>query len=298
MNLNLDGLVLLIIAAALFVLVVREISRGRHDMTADRLARWASAIADAEGAERIFLAAGRRVAAIPAVHEQGKSPAYRSLEGRLLAAGVFGGSVEVYLATQLAGILGAVFAVLIAMALGLSGIYMLFALIAATILAYWPFDRVKRGAEAKADAVRSGLPDFAEMLTLPLSQGSSPLRAMEFAAAETKGPVAEEARVLVQALRTNTLDPAQAFELAAMRLGTPEARALFSTLMRAQVDGIPVVGLLREQAKAMRNTEYQHRREQNKKLPTKLVLVFGAHFMPMLLIVVLVPIFLALGSVS
>lgn len=294
---GIDGIVLLALAGLLLAATAYSARKNRNTMSDDRSALWADAVSREDTMGKVFLAAGRRLAEVPMVHGQSISPAYRSLEARLLAADAYGGSVEVYIATQAAGLLIAALVLLVTLALASSGFAISLGAGFAGIAAYFPYDRIRKGYLKKKDAVEKGLADFAEMLVLPLSQGVSPLRAMEFAARETTGPVADEAKVLVRAIRGNTLNTAQAFELAAARLATPDARSLFSTLMRGQQDGTPIIELLREQAATMRTAQYHSRREQAKKLPNKLVLIMGVHFMPFLLAIILVPIFLTMGKI-
>lgn len=301
-----DGIVLAAIAVLIIIVTFVTSSRGRRSNPKDeqREQMWAAAVADEDSQMgRILVSAARRLSDIPAVgmaayaRDGRTSEQYSELAVKLRAAGVFGSSVEVYLAVQFAGILAAIITVLVTLALGASGLAMFAGLLIAGVLAWWPWDRVKRAASKKSIAVSQNLPDFAEMLVMPLSAGKTVLQSMSFVAEQLDGPVSDEARNVVNLINAGTSDEIAAFENAAQRLGTPSARILFATLLQGYREGVAITPLLADQARALRLEEYQRRRAENKKLPTKLVIIFGIHLLPLLLAVILIPIVLSFGQV-
>ena len=70
-----------------------------------------------------------------------------------------------------------------------------------------------------------------------------------------------------------------------------------TTLMNAYMDGTKALDAINAQAESMRKISYQNRRAFAKKLPTKLIIIFGIHFMPALFVVALMPLALGIGSV-
>lgn len=300
-----DAVFLLIIAAAVVGAVIADISRGRKTSThiEERTAMWADAVTrETSGVGRILVGAGRRLADSKILNDQiyddndDISPTYKMLQSQLMASGTYNGNVEVYVATQFAGVLIAALSILTALAAGASGLVMLFAVLVASIVVWWPYDRIRKGLIARRAGVGTNLPDFAEMLVMPLAVGEPILTAMKMVAEEVPGPVSDEVLNVVAAVESRSMDERQAFALAAERLGTPEARAFFATLLQGALSGLAINPVILAQAKSLREAEHQRRRETNKKLPNTLVVIFGLHLMPLLLAVILLPVMLSLGS--
>jgi Flp pilus assembly protein TadB len=301
----LDALFLLVIIAAVLGAVFADLTRGRkaRAQSEARAAMWAEAVSsETSGLGRILVGAGRRLSDSKTLSEEiydendDLSASYKMLQSRLLASGTYNGHVEVYVATQFAGILLAVVSILLALAAGASGILMLFAVLMASIFTWWPYDRIRKGIIARQEGIGTNLPDFAEMLVMPLAVGEPILNAMKMVAEEVPGPVANEVLNIAAAVESRSMDEKQAFAMAAERLGTPEARAFFATLLQGTLSGLAINPVILAQAKALREAEHQRRREANKKLPTSLVVIFGLHLLPLLLAVILVPVVLSLGS--
>ena len=216
------------------------------------------------------------------------SPMYRSLELKLSGSGTFGRSVEVFIAYQVFCAIVAAAVLLAGLATGAYGLILILVVLIAFIFAAYPYSTLSTAYKKRTDAVTRQLPDFAELLLMPLGSGMGVVPAIDFTANHTSGPVTDEAQLMLQRIRYRQSE-ADAFLDAGRRLGTPEAQAFFAACMQAHLEGSKLVENLQMQAEYLRNISYQKGREQAKKLPIKLVLIMGAHLIPALLLVSLLP---------
>lgn len=247
-------------------------------------------------AQQILSRAARPLASIPALQNQIKATGpYRAIEAKLRGGGAYAGSLEIFLSVQVLVILIGLAIMGSLLVLNVEGAWFYMGTLFAILLIFLPYNTVHTKAKERAAAVSESLPDFAELLSMVLPN-SSILTGMAFTAERSSGPVAEEVKAMVTAISTRTLNEAEAFQLASERLGTSEARAFMTTLMNAYLEGTKALEAINAQAESMRKIAFQNRREAAKKLPTKLILIFGAHFMPALLIVAFLPLALGIGN--
>ena len=240
---------------------------------------------------KLMLRAAKPLAGSPYTNISTESPAYQALRLRLAAAGdVYSGSPVVYLSVQIfAGLIASIIMIFLFIYVQ-SGLMLLMGALVAVALGYYPWQRIAERARKRADAIDRDLPEFAELLLMPLSGGYGILPALDFTANRSKGPVAQEVRTLLTVINSSSGSDADAFQAAGDRLGTPSARAFFTSLAQAYIDGTAVVESLRGQAEQLRKISYERIREKIKILPNKLVLIIGLHLMPALFVVVLLPI--------
>jgi Flp pilus assembly protein TadB len=260
---------------------------------------WEQAIAQEDSAVgRILVRVSRPMASSRLIADAATSPAYRVISQRIVGAGgVFGGSIEVFLAVQaFCAFLAATIVGAAIVARPDTWVYVAVLVFAAALVAY-PYNVVAKRANTRGEAVASGLPEFAELLQMPLSTGMGVLPALSFTAERLDGPVADETRRMLQVINSRSLPEADAFQLAAARLGTPEAQSFFNAVMQAHLEGSTLMDTLSRQAEALRFTAYQAARAKAKRLPVSLVLIMALHFIPTLLIIVLIPGAISLGSV-
>jgi len=264
-------------------------------------AAWEAAIADQTSQiGRILLSAARPLAKIPTIYEQNTGPRYKALQKSLLAGDTFNGSVEVYLATEgLCWFIATVILVGSLFGFGPSDAIMdIVAVLLGLGIALYPYNiRSKRETE-RAKAVADTLPDFAELLLMPLSAGMSPLTAMTFAADRMQGPVAEEVRNLRSVIDARAMDEAAAFQLAGARLGGTDAAAFFTALMQAHLEGGKLVETLTAQASALRKSAHQRARAENRKLPVKLVVIMAVFLLPLLFTMAFIPVIYNIGHLT
>lgn len=274
------------------MVIVLVLRRGYSKAEQERSEKaFEEAYANEEMVGRLLLRGGRLLSGSQYVNLDPESSAYRSLRARLNAAGnPFAGSPVVYMSTQIAAGLLSTMVLLVVFFAAHGVLEMAAGAFLAFAVSYWPWHKVSSQAKKRAEDVDKDLPDFAELLLMPLSGGYGILPALGFTADRSNGPVADEVQVLLRTLTTGQGGDAEAFLEAGDRLGTPAAKAFFASLAQAYMDGTAVVEQLRGQADQLRKLYYEHTREKIKVLPNKLVLIMGLHLMPTLFIVVLLPV--------
>lgn len=260
-------------------------------------------VTEADGLSRFFLDASRPLAGLPVVNDR-ESSLFQLVESKIYAAGgAYGGSPQVFMAVQtFAALVGMIF-MLLAFAgvtqklLAVQGMFGLFvAMIPAILVTIFPWYSIDRRARVRQEQISAGLPEFAELLQMPLTAGQTIMAALEFTCQHTTGPVSEEAANVVLMSRTRKVPDAEAFAIAGKRLATPEAEAFFDALMQAHVEGSRVVETLSRQAEALRTAQYQRQREKLKKVPVKLIVIFAMFLLLPLLVLLGFVVVSSLGS--
>lgn len=227
-----------------------------------------------------------------------KSPLLNSVREKVVSSGAFSGSFEAYLSSQLAAfILGGGLLVLCATG-AFRGPLRIAALFVGIGVSFWPYNTATKNAGKKAERTAAELPEFVEMLQIPLASGMSVEQALRFTCRFTEGPVRAEVQWLLDTLQARTMNDAEAFVEAGRRLGTAEATAFFSTLGQAHIEGTRVSETLQRQAESLRNQYHQIRRARMKKMPLTLIVAFAIHFLPFLFVLVIVPLMQGLQGVG
>jgi Flp pilus assembly protein TadB len=287
-------------ALAAGLVLIALVQRGGNSDTAARSAEAFDRALEQEtsAAARTMLRVARPLAASTAVNPEAESPLYRGIRLKIAAGGsvLFAGSVEVYLATQVACIILSMMVLTGVLVAGAGGMISGAGILFAAALAYWPYSRLHEASSKRTAEVNKALPEFAEMLLMPLNSGFGILAALEFTAQRSQGPVAREVRLLVDAIRTRTSTELQAFEDAADHLGTPAAKSFFTALAQAYIEGTKVAETISSQAEALRKAEYERLRETIKKVPNQIAIILGLHLLPSLFLITLFPAFASLAT--
>lgn len=257
---------------------------------------WAAAEAEQSGSvSGALLRAARPLARVPVIHNPEISPLYRAVERRLQAAGnPFGGAPEVFLAVQTFSVFVAMTMFAVAFVVPVPGPAKLAFVLIGAGLAGRPWADLQKKTKGCQDAVYAELPDFAELLQMPLAAGLGVVPAMRFTVAGREGPVADTVRGLLVNLDGNAMDNQMAYLIAGQQLGSPEAQAFFSSLADAHLRGSRVAESLLTQADALRKANYQRLRTDIKKIPTKIVLALFIHMFPLVFIVIGLPVMAAM----
>jgi pilus assembly protein TadC len=251
---------------------------------------------DGDPIDKVLARVSRSLAGTVLVRPNKGGSATRTLESLLRSGRTFGGSLEVFLSVVVATLIGASSLLLIALGLNLGGLILFLAVGFALLLAAYPWNKAFTAAKLRTAEINGALPDFIELLVMVLPT-TSPLPALAFTAERARGPVAVEILALVQTISSRGVaTDLEAFELASNRLGTPEARTFVTTLRNAYIEGTPVSESLNQQSEALRRALFQRQRARAKRMPTTLVIVFAIHFMPLLIILALLPIIVGLGQ--
>lgn len=246
---------------------------------------------------RMLLSVSRPVTHLPQVHLRRESSLYKSLRIKLAAAGaLYGGSVEVFVSVQVMAALLAAGAMLSAVLLQLGGMQLGAVALIAFAVAGTPYSRVNAEAKKRAEEVAAGLPEFAELLLMPISSGYGIRPALGFTAKRLTGPVAAEVRLMLQILDSHAASEQEAFIGAGERLGSSAAVTFFNTLYQSVTEGVRISDNIRAQAEQLRKQSFERTRAKIKGLPNRLVIIMGMHLMPFLFVVVLMPTMVALGS--
>lgn len=292
-------LVLVAGAFAVFCIVFAVMSRvGRADRRSAADQDFAAAAASEDSlVGRWMLRLGQPLSGLDVTNPAPETPAYEALRYKLAAAGgMYAGSPVVFLSVQIACVALATLIAGILLVTGVSWLIMLVGLVIAGALAYYPWQKVSETARKRMDAVNASLPEFAELLLMPLTSGYGILPALDFTAARLPGPVSQEVQLLLTVINNRSVDERDAFDEAGRRLGTPQAQAFFTTLAQSYLEGTPAAEAIRGQAEQLRKLSYERTREKIKTLPNKLVVIMGLHLMPILFAVVLLPLAQGFGA--
>jgi len=288
----------LLILSALAVLVAffAADSRKTGNLPPEKQERWSNAISNEKSAVgRILLQVARPVSRSTIISRESSTPQWRALKRKLAASGSFSSDVEVFLSVQLAAIIIGFIAVAFA-AVAPSTIGRVTGAVVAFGIVAFPWNIVSKNAAKRSKEVLEDLPDFAELLQMPLAAGMGIPPALKSTAERLDGVVARETLRMLDIIRVNPSEESQAFVIAGERLGVPEARAFFVALLQAHLEGASVASSLSRQADILRAAAYQRKRAELKKLPIKLVLIIGLHFLPVLFILALLPVIVNFGA--
>lgn len=262
-------------------------------------AQWNAALASVSGSPvlQTTIRIARPFRAMPGVDDIARSGFANTMQRRLAAAGgLYGNSVEVFLATQFAAICFGIIITLASITL-LDGFQKLWLGAIAFVVAIYPWQALSQKATQRAEQVTQELPDFAELLQMPLVAGEGIIPALRETAAESTGAVAEEVRIMLRLIDSRALSEEEAFIQTGDRLGTPAARAFFSALAQSYTEGTKILENMSNLAKSLRIEAFQQQRQRIKKLPTRILVGTMLHSFPLLFVVVIVPVFQSLSEV-
>ena len=234
--------------------------------------------------------------AVPALHskavaEMSMSPLLRGMRAKVSTSGMFGGSLDIFLAFQFTAVLFGAVCEILALTGSLSGLERLGLAVFGVGIAVSPYAAVSDKAKKIAEETDAALPFFVEILQVALASAMSVQQALAFATRQAEdSPVSRQAAWLVTTLETGGMPEKEAYETAGRRLGSPDALAFFTALGQAASEGTSVSAILARQSDALRKQAHQRRRAAVKKIPVALVVKFAVHFLPLLFIVTLFPV--------
>jgi tight adherence protein C len=156
---------------------------------------------------------------------------------------------------------------------------------------YWVLSvRDKRQAQMEADAA-----DIMDQLTICVEAGLGFDAALARVATTTEGPLTDELQHAMSDIRTG-VPRTQALRALSDRAQVPEIRRLVTALLQAQKHGVPIAETLRVQSAEMRIKRTQRTEEKAAKLGVKLLFPVTLCFLPVCMIILVVPSFLSLGN--
>jgi tight adherence protein C len=140
----------------------------------------------------------------------------------------------------------------------------------------------------RQDELRRGLADALDMLTVCVEAGQGFDGALLQVARAVDGPIAGEfARVLSEIQIGKSRG--EAFSSLSQRTTVPEAKNFVSALVQADRLGLPIAGVLREQASQMRLVRRQRAEEKAQKVTVKILFPLLFCIFPALFIVIIGP---------
>ena len=149
---------------------------------------------------------------------------------------------------------------------------------------YWLLStRDKRQKQIQADTA-----DTIDQMTICVEAGLGLDAAIARVASTTEGPLADELRRTMSDIRAG-VPRGQALRALSDRVQIPEIRQLVSALLQAQKHGVPMADTLRIQSAQMRLKRTQRTEERAAKLTVKMLFPIIVCFLPVFMIIILVP---------
>ena len=232
-----------------------------------------------------------------AVAELAASPSTRQVKELVVASGMYGGHIEVFLAYQIAAVIVGCALEAVALFGDMSGMARIALGLVGVGVAAWPYNQVSQQAKKVAAEADLQLPEFVEILQVALASSMSIQPALGFALSQfPEGPVSRQVRWLLDTLEAGAMSEVEAYAEAGQRIGSPEAAAFFSVLGQAAVSGARVSESLDRQAATLRVKSHQARRARMKRIPVTLVVAFTVHFLPLLFVITMLPLVSGFGE--
>ncbi|HCC32973.1 MAG TPA: hypothetical protein DEQ28_03600 [Clostridiales bacterium] len=151
-----------------------------------------------------------------------------------------------------------------------------------------PFHRLKRQEQARVRAVLRDLAPVMDLMAAYAEAGLGLSASVARVAGRTAGPLGEELRQTAREIRSGR-PVADALQAAARRLGVLQVSRMAGALIRADSLGVPVAGVLREQASLARRERRQAFERALAGLPIKLTLCTVMFIFPVLFVLVILP---------
>ncbi len=156
---------------------------------------------------------------------------------------------------------------------------------------YWVLSvRDKRQTQIQADAA-----DIIDQLTICVEAGLGFDAALARVASTTAGPLTDELRHTMSDIRAG-VPRTQALRALSDRVQIPEIRQLVTALLQAQKHGVPMGDTLRIQSHEMRLKRTQRTEEQAAKLTIKMLFPIIVCFLPVFMIIILVPALISIAE--
>lgn len=154
---------------------------------------------------------------------------------------------------------------------------------------YVPWLLLRRKGQRRVSAVDRALPDAVDLIVTGLEAGLSLQSAMLTLAVRAEGPIGDEFRRMA---RETSLGRARAEALTAMaeRTGSREMRLLVRAIVQAELMGLSIGPVLRNQARDARTRRQQLAREQAGKIPVKITIPTVMFMFPTLFLLLLTPV--------
>lgn len=164
----------------------------------------------------------------------------------------------------------------------------LLALIAAGVLFFLPDYWVVSVRDQRHAAIQADAADTIDQLTICVEAGLGFDAALARVATATEGPLNDELRHTISDIQAG-VPRAQALRALSDRAQVIEIRQLVTALLQAQKHGVPMAETLRIQSTEMRLKRKQRTEEKAAKLTVKMLFPIIVCFMPVFIIIAVVP---------
>jgi len=148
--------------------------------------------------------------------------------------------------------------------------------------------------EQRKDALRRGLPDMLDMLTITVEAGLGFDAAVSKYISNQSGPLGSEFSLMLREVQAG-MSRREAMRGLAQRCDVPELSAFVMAMVQADVFGVSVGSVLRTQSHEMRLKRRQRAEEIAQKAPAKMVFPLILCILPATLIVLMTPAVISIG---
>jgi tight adherence protein C len=163
-----------------------------------------------------------------------------------------------------------------------------FAFVGAGVLFFLPDYWVISVRDKRQAAMQAAAADTIDQLTICVEAGLGFDASLSRVATTTEGPLTEELRHTISDIQAG-VPRAQALRALSDRVQIVEIRQLVTALLQAQKHGVPLAETLRIQSSEMRLKRKQRTEEKAAKLTVKMIFPIVVCFLPVFLIITLVP---------
>ncbi len=164
----------------------------------------------------------------------------------------------------------------------------LLALVAAVALFFLPDYWVLSVRDDRQNRIQADAADMIDQMTICVEAGLGLDAAIARVATTTEGPLADELRRTMNDIRAG-VPRSRALRALADRAQIPEIRQLVTALLQAQKHGVPMAETLRIQSVQMRLKRTQRTEEKAAKLTVKMLFPIIFCFLPVFMIIIMVP---------
>jgi tight adherence protein C len=168
----------------------------------------------------------------------------------------------------------------------LTGIF--FGLLGAVIGFFVPNVLLYNAGTKRQQEIQKGLADTVDLLVISIQAGLGFDAALSQVTRNTTGPLAGEFHRVLQEMQIGK-SRREAFQALADRAGAADVRHFVGAVVQADALGVPISGVLAEQAAEMRTRRRQRAEEQAQKVPVKMLFPMMFFVLPALFIVILGP---------
>ncbi|MHB8964299.1 MAG: type II secretion system F family protein, partial [Saccharofermentanales bacterium] len=147
---------------------------------------------------------------------------------------------------------------------------------------------LKSSIKKRQEGIRGDLPDILDLISVSVEAGLGFDFAILRVVNRSKGPLAEELKVVYREIQMG-IPRREALKSLADRSDVEELRTFVSSIIQADTLGISIKNVLRAQSSQLRQTRRQRAEEKAMKAPVKMILPLVIFIFPVIFIILLGP---------